>query len=423
VVKKIYIHRKIERVLGKLIQQFPAVVVTGPRQSGKSTLLKEIFSKTYTYLSFDDPVIRQRAILDPRFFLESVPDKIIIDEIQYVPQILSYVKMLIDKDRQRYGRFIFTGSQQFNMIKNLGDTLAGRIGIAELLPFCVEEKRDALKNKKQFQGAQGYFVHACLRGSFPEIVVYKNINVDFWYSAYLQTYLERDVRTIYNIGNLRDFQRFMQLLAARCSQILNLSSFSSELGIAVNTIKRWISVLEASRIIYLLMPYYRNLGKRIAKSPKLYFLDCGVVCYLLSLKDRDYLLKGPMTGALFENFCVQETIKNVFNRGIREGLFYLRTHNGLEIDMVIERNGQLFPVEFKFTKTPNQSMAEQIKRFRKLFSKLPIMPGRIISLSSESMPLTRDVSVQGIDDYLAWLSDYWGATKTGSQKRGQIYFS
>ncbi|MDP3732852.1 MAG: ATP-binding protein [Candidatus Omnitrophota bacterium] len=404
--RKIYIHRVIEQILGKLVRQFPAIVVTGPRQSGKSTLLKEVFSKSHTYFSFDDPVVRERAVSDPRFFLESAGNKVIIDEIQYVPQLLSYVKMLIDKERQRRGRFIFTGSQQFNMIKNLGDTLAGRIGIAELLPFCVEEKKAAIKGKAKFSGAQEYFVHACLKGSFSETVVYKNINVDFWYSAYLQTYLERDVRTIYNIGNLRDFQRFMQLLAARCSQILNLSSLSSELGIAVNTIKRWLSVLEANRIIYLLMPYSQNLGKRITKSPKVYFLDCGLACYLLSLRDRDYLLKGPMSGALFENFCVQETIKYIFNRGVRARLFYLRTHNGLEVDMLIEKNRQLFPIEFKLSKTPSQSMAEPIKRFIKLFSKLPIMPGRIISLNNESMPLARGVSLESMDDYFSWLSTF-----------------
>ncbi len=237
--KKKYIHRQIEHVLTKLVKQFPAVVVTGPRQSGKSTLLKEMFSSTHTYLSFDDPIIRESAISDPKFFLEGAAEKVIIDEIQYVPQLLSYLKILIDKDRYKRGRFILTGSQQFTMIKNLGDTLAGRVGIIELLPFCVEEKKDARGIKKWFNSQEGYFVHSCLQGSFPEIVVYKDIDVDFWYSSYLQTYLERDVRTIYNIGNLRDFQRFIQLLATRCTQVLTLNSFSSELGIAVNTIKRW----------------------------------------------------------------------------------------------------------------------------------------------------------------------------------------
>ncbi len=401
--KKIYIHRQIEPILKKLTTQFPAVAVTGPRQSGKSTLLKETFAKTYSYLSFDDPVVRERAISDPKFFLENTSEKVIIDEIQYVPQLLSYVKMLIDKDRQKRGRFIFTGSQQFNMIKNLGDTLAGRIGILDLLPFCIDEKKNVLRNAEGFSNTEGYFIHACLRGSFPETVIYKNIDADFWYSGYLQTYLERDIRTIYNIGNLREFQRFMQLLAARTSQILNLSSISSDLGVAVNTIKRWISILEASRIIYLLMPYYENMGKRITKNPKVYFLDCGLACYLLSLKEAGYLLNGPMAGALFENFCMQETIKYIFNRGIRPNLFYLRTHNGLEVDLIIERNRRLFPVEFKLSKTPDQFMGEQIRRFKRLFHELQIMPGRIISLCGENIPLSPDVSVQKVDDYLDWV--------------------
>jgi len=270
-VKKIYIHREIEAILKKVVNQFPALVVTGPRQSGKSTLLKELFSKDYAYISFDDPVTRERAISDPEFFLDSLEEKVIIDEIQYVPQLLSYVKIRIDRNRQKRGNFIFTGSQQFNMIKNLGDTLAGRIAIMELLPFSLKEKEKVFKKKDKFVTAQKYITHSCLRGSFPEIVVYDDIDVELWYSSYEQTYLERDVRTFYNIGNLRDFQRFMQILAARCSQVLNLSSLSSALGVAVNTIKKWISILEATRIIYLLKPYYQNLGKRITKSPKLYF--------------------------------------------------------------------------------------------------------------------------------------------------------
>lgn len=407
--KKIYIHREIEGILKKVVNQFPALVVTGPRQSGKSTLLKELFSKDYAYISFDDPVTRERAISDPEFFLDSLEEKVIIDEIQYVPQLLSYVKLRIDRKRQKRGNFIFTGSQQFNMIKNLGDTLAGRIAIMELLPFSLKEKEKVFKKKDKFVTAQKYFTHSCLRGSFPEIVVYDYIDAELWYSSYEQTYLERDVRTFYNIGNLRDFQRFIQILAARCSQVLNLSSLSSALGVAVNTIKKWISILEATRIIYLLKPYYQNLGKRITKSPKLYFLDNGLLCYLLSLKDRDYLLKGPMAGALFENFCVQETIKTIFNQGKTPKLYYIRTHNGLEIDMLIEKKGQLFPVEYKLTKTPTLDMGKSIKRFRKLFSRVKIMPGRIISMSDKNIPLARDLSVQSIDDYLKWMRKIHGA--------------
>lgn len=403
--KKIYIHREIETILRKVVNQFPSLVVTGPRQSGKSTLLKKLFSKDYAYVSFDDPVTRERAASDPEFFLDNIKEKVIIDELQYVPQLLSYVKLRIDRERQKRGSFIFTGSQQFNMIKNLGDTLAGRVAIMELLPFSLREKKKVFKKKGRFNTAQEYFTHSCLRGSFPEIVVYKDIDEELWYSSYVRTYIERDVRTLYNIGNLRDFQRFMQLLAARCSQILNLSSLSSELGVAVNTIKRWISILEASRIIYILKPYYSNLGKRITKSPKVYFLDNGILCYLLSLKDKDYLLRGPMAGALFENFCVQEAVKTIFNQGKTPNLYYIRTHNGLEIDMLIEKSGSLFPIEFKLTKTPTLDMGKPIKRFRKLFERLRIMPARIISMSDNNIPLARDLSVQTIDDYLDWIKE------------------
>lgn len=404
--RKLYVKRTLEIVLQKLIKQFPAIVLTGPRQSGKSTMLKELFSKTHDYLSFDDPVVLDQAISDPKFFLENTGKKIIIDEIQHAPQILSYVKILIDKDRNKYGRFIFTGSQQFTMIKNLGETLAGRIGVIELLPFCVEEKIEARKGAATTFDTKKCFADACLTGSFPEVVMHKKMNVNFWYGAYQKTFLERDVHAIYNIGNLRDFQRFMQLLAARVSQILNLSSLSSDLGVAVNTIKRWLSVLEASRIIYLLPPYYENLGKRITKNPKVYFLDCGILCYLLSISDENYLLKGPMAGALFENFCIQETVKYIFNRVINARLFYVRTHNALEVDILIEKDRKLFPIEVKLTRTPGVGMAGSIKRFKELFYQLPVMQGKIVSFSNESFPLTRDVYCQSVSDYLSWLKKF-----------------
>ncbi|MDP2924103.1 MAG: DUF4143 domain-containing protein [Candidatus Omnitrophota bacterium] len=216
----------------------------------------------------------------------------------------------------------------------------------------------------------------------------------------MQTYLERDVRTVYNIGSLREFQKFLQILAARCAQILNLSSISNELGTSVNTIKKWLSILEASYLIYLLPPYYRNLGKRIAKNPKLYFLDCGLVCYLTGIRDKKHLLNGPLAGQLFENYVIQETVKAYFNEAQMPRISYLRTHNDLEIDLIIEKNMQLFPLEIKLSKSPNINMAKPIERFKKVFSKLKIMPGRIICLSDEDVSLTRDVSVQSLDGYL-----------------------
>lgn len=404
IMNKIYIHREIESALKRSVKQFPAIAVTGPRQSGKSTLLREIFSKTHNYVTFDDPINREQALSDPKLFLENAGQKAIIDEIQYAPQILSYIKIMIDNKRHEKGRFIFTGSQQFILIKNLGDSLAGRIALFDLLPFDINEKRRVSGMGRVLDTSSKCFVHSCLFGSFPEVAVSRDIDVNTWYSAYLQTYLERDVRTTYNIGKLRDFQLFIQLLAARCSQILNLTSFSNDLGIGVNTIKRWISILEASRIIYLLPPYYQNFGKRLTKSPKIYFLDCGLVCYLVGIKSRELLLKGPMAGQLFENFYIQETVKHFFNKGARPRLYYIRSHNKLEIDLMIEHsNMNVSLIKIKFSKTPRTAMASNINKFKKNFPKLKIRDSKILSLSDGTIQLVDGVSFQGLDDYLACL--------------------
>ena len=391
-----YIIRQIEPKMKQMLHSFPSIAVTGPRQSGKSTLLINTL-KSYNYVTLDDPLTREQAISDPGFFLDSAGARAIIDEIQYAPQLLSYIKIKIDKHRERKGVYVFTGSQQFNMIKDLGDTLAGRIGLLDLLPFSVNEK----KKRARLGNTLDYFVHAALTGSYPELVVDKRVDIQSWYGAYIQTYLERDIRSIYNIGSLRDFQRFMRLLAGRCAQVLNLSDFAKDLGVSVPTIKNWISILEASRIIYLLPPYYNNMGKRVIKAPKLYFLDIGIVCYLTGIRDRHHLLQGPMAGALFENFCIQETIKQFFNRGLIPQLYYLRTSNDLEVDLLIEGPARsLLPVEFKLNKTPALQMGANISRFKKLFSPLNIQMGLIVSLTDKHIPLSREITAVTFDDYM-----------------------
>jgi len=391
-----YIHRHIESTVKKLITSFPSLAITGPRQSGKSTLLIHTLPN-YHYVTLDDPLTREQALSDPLFLLDSMGDRAIIDEIQLAPQLLSHVKIKIDSNRKKKGRFVFTGSQQFTMIKNLGDSLAGRIVLLDLLPFSVAEKKTALS----LPGTLECFIHACLRGSYPEPVIDNSIDIAAWYGSYVQTYLERDIRSLYNIGNLRDFQRFLQLIAGRCAQILNLSSFAKELGVSVPTLKNWLSILEASRIVYLLPPYYNNMGKRVTKAPKLYFLDCGLVCYLTGIKDKDHLIKGPMSGALFENFCIQETVKHFFNKGERAPLYYLRTNNGLEIDLLIEQAFKtLVPVEIKLQKTPHVSMGSNIVRFKEIFSDLVVTEGIIISLTDKSTSLQAGVSAIPFDDYL-----------------------
>lgn len=398
-----YINRDIENVIIKAFKGFPAVVVTGPRQSGKSTILKKIFAKTHKYITFDDPLIRERAISDPKLFINTMGEYVIYDEIQYVPQLISYIKMEIDRKRNVNGRFIITGSQQFNLIKNLGDSLAGRVAIFELLPFSYNEIKKIKSLKKVTSKTKDIFVHSCLRGSYPQINVRKSIDVNQWFSGYFQTYLERDIKNIYDIGSLRDFQRFMQLLASRCSQLLSLSALSADLGIAVNTVKRWISILEACRIIYLLNPYYNNLGKRITKSPKVYFIDSGIVCYLTGITNENILLNGPLSGPLFENYCIQETVKQIINNNKNYRLYYMRTHNNMEIDLIVTKGMDLFPCEIKLSMTLGLKDARNIIRMKKTFCDLNIKTGRIISLADETYEINKDVSTIKFSEYIKWL--------------------
>jgi len=398
-----YVHRALEPHLTELVKQFPAVAVTGPRQCGKSTLLKAMFSATHRYVTFDDPLTREQALADPKLFLETAGEQVILDEIQYVPELLSYVKLAIDADRHRVGRFLLTGSQQFAMIKHLGDSLAGRIALLELLPFHVEEQQRIARLRRALASPLEAFVHACIVGSYPEVSLQPRLDRQAWYGSYVRTYLERDVRTIYNIGDLRAFQQFLQLLASRTAQLLNLTALSRELGIGVNTVKRWLSILEASRMLYLLPPYYRNFGKRITKAPKVYFLDCGLVCYLTGIRHRAHLLHGPMAGALFETYCIQETVKTCFFHGMPLRLYYVRSHNGVEVDLLIEHNAQLFPYEIKLTKTPRLAMADSIRRFKALFPKLPVRAGGMLCLAEERAPLSKDVRIQPLAEYWQWL--------------------
>lgn len=395
----IYIPRDIEARLARLLASAPCLAVTGPRQAGKSTLLKHCLPD-YRYVTMDDPFFREQAHADPLLFLDSLGERAIIDEIQLAPGLPSYVKIRVDERRAIKGRYVFTGSQQFGLIKNLSDSLAGRIALLELLPMSVAEKRRHLT----LPDTVGLFRHAALHGSYPELVVDENVDLSSWYASYLQTYLERDIRTVFNIGDLRDFQRFVRLLAARCGQQLNMSDFSRDLGISVPTVKSWLSILEASRVVYLLAPYYTNLGKRITKAPKIYFLDIGLACSLAGVRDEAHLFNGPMAGHLFENFCLQETVKFFLGRGEQPPLYYLRTGNGLEVDLLVEPSaGVLIPVEIKLTKTPTPQLARTLAAFRDSFAQLNPASGLLLSLTEQSRPLTRAVAAVTLDDYFARL--------------------
>jgi len=391
-----YIRREIESVLLEAISQFPAVAVTGSRQSGKSTLLRQVLS-SWSYVTLDDPLVRQQAIRDPQMLLDTVGEPLIIDEFQYAPDLLHYLKMRIDQDRALKGRFVLTGSQQFQATKGLSESLAGRIALLELTPFSLFE----IQHSISFPDSCDLFVTNSLRGMYPELVADQTMDASLWCASYLQTYIDRDIRALYDIGNLRDFERVLQLLAAHCSQQLNLSSISRDVGVAVNTVKKWVSILESCGMIYLLPAYSRNLGLRVVKAPKVYFVDSGLVCYLTGLRDRKHLMEGPMAGALFENLCVQEALKSSLSSGRVPRMSYLRTQNGLEIDLIIESaNGTLIPFEFKLSRTPKISMTQPLERFVTELEPDSSRAGALVCLTEADIQLTRNVHAMSLNRFV-----------------------
>ena len=398
-----YVPRAIEPVLREVVAQFPAVALTGPRQTGKTTLLKQLFPG-HAYLTLDDPLTLQRAVEDPELLLQTAGEPLVIDEIQQAPSLLPLLKLRIDADRSRRGRFILTGSQQFGLMRNLSESLAGRVAILELSAFGLPELWSA--GASPFAGTSAWeaFELAGLRGLFPEPALLPwgdgPRGSKRWYAAFVQTYLERDIRGIHDIGSLREFGRFLQLLAARCAQQLNFSALATDVGVSANTIKRWVSVLEASRMVFLLPPFHRNLGQRVVKSPKVYFTDIGLVCYLTGISDAAQLLQGPTAGPLFENLCIQEAVKACLGTGERPRFSYLRISGGLEVDLLVEAGDRLQPFEFKLNASPRTSMARALDRFQESFAALSPQPGCLVSLSDRRDALTRQTTLLPFVDFL-----------------------
>jgi uncharacterized protein len=347
-----YIHRQLEEILNKYLTLFPAVAITGPRQSGKSTMLKECLKDKYQYVTFDRIKNIEDFSSDPQSFIEKYSNKVIFDEVQRVPQLFNYIKLMIDEDRQNYGKFILTGSSQFSMVKGITETLAGRIGSISLLPFQYLEIPDEQKKEQ------------ILLGSYPEIVARKYNGAFEWYESYIQNYIERDVRNIGNIGNLRDFKKFINLLAAKTSQEFNASSYAGDIGVNYKTIQSWLSILEASYIVFTIEPYFHNLGKRIVKRPKVYFWDTGLVCYLTGIRTKELLGKGPLCGPVFENYLITEIYKSIKHLNKDNKLFYYRSNLGSESDLIIEdrANKKIVFTEIKNNKTARPVMVENIKK-------------------------------------------------------------
>ena len=382
--------RTLQPHLQEMAKVFPIIAVTGPRQSGKTTLSRAAFPN-HNYINLETPDIRRAAIDDPRLFLKYYGRHgVIIDEAQKVPEIFSYLQEIVDEKKQM-GEYILTGSHNFLLMENISQSLAGRVSIHHLLPFSINELPDACRQSQKLD-------QLLYTGMYPAIYD-RNISPENYYPSYLQTYLERDVRSLKNIADLHLFQRFLRLCAGRVGQLLNLSAIGNELGIDAKTVRSWLSVLEASFIVFFLSPYHRNYNKRIVKHPKLYFHDTGLACALLGLTDTQQIANHYLRGALFENFIIGEFLKQQLHHGRWPDIFFWRDNTGNEIDLLIEGGNQLTAVEIKSGTTINESFFKNLIKFQKYAGVGPenccLVYGGIDSLPR------RHAQVHGWRDFLA----------------------
>jgi predicted AAA+ superfamily ATPase len=389
-----YLKRLIEKTLKEAIESFPAVFIGGPRRSGKTTLTKS-FLKGYHYVLLDEIDIRSLAIDDPRSFLEKYPPPVIIDEIQNAPDLLFHIKASIEHNKKP-GQWVLTGSQQWALIKGISETLAGRIAILHLYPFSLEEMQKTTRNYlSETDVFIKYLFHAkrlpvrfvslgkwILGGGYPEVVLNRKVSRKLWFSSYLQTYVDRDVRGYIKQSNLHDFERFVKLLAARTAQELNCSTLSRDIGVSVPTIKSWLTLLEASGLIFFLMPYHKNFGKRIIKAPKCYFIDTGIVSYLVGLQSEQHALEGPMAGALFETACIAQFYKRFSAFLDPCSLYYYRSTDGLEVDLLIETGKTIYPVEMKLSSTIDYGRVSSLIKWLEI-SRIKDVRGLVVSTSKE----------------------------------------
>lgn len=368
-----YIKRNCESVIKKQEKMFKAILVTGARQVGKTTMLKNI-KPEINYVTLDDMILNQSAIEDPNLFLKSNKPPIIIDEIQYAPNLLRNIKIVVDNSKEK-ALFYLTGSQQFNLMKDVSESLAGRVGIVNLLGLSLREIKEIefnkpfiptneyLEERKKFDKEVTYdeiwdIIH---KGSMP-VMYEEESDFEMYYATYVSTYIERDVRNLTQVGDTLSFLKFMTALASRIGQLLNLNSIATEVGISIPTAQRWLSILVSSNIVYILEPYYNNIMKRAIKTPKIYFLDTGLAAYLTKWKTKDVLETGSMSGNFFENYVIVEIIKSYYNSGeLRPPIYYYRDKEKREIDLIIEQNGKLYPIEIKKSANPSKDMIDNFK--------------------------------------------------------------
>lgn len=361
------IARDVEEAFRGLLRGFPVVTLTGPRQSGKTTLARVIFAGR-PYISLEDPDVRRMALEDPRAFLAGLPDGAVLDEVQRTPELLSYLQARVDADG-RMGLFLLTGSQQFGLMSGITQSLAGRSAFIELLPFSLNELGRAGISPPSLD-------EMLLAGGYPPLYD-RSLLPKAWFPAYVTAYVERDVRQILKVQDLEVFQRFVRLCAGRSGQILNLASLATDCGITHNTAKAWISVLEASYVLFLLRPHHENFSKRLIKSPKLYFYDTGLLCWLLGIQNAGQLASHPLRGSIFETFVVSELVKSRLNRGERAAFSFWRDSNGNEIDVVADVGTDMMPIEIKAGQTINWDFFAGLERWTALAGERAVSPALI----------------------------------------------
>ncbi|MDP2230719.1 ATP-binding protein [Methylotenera sp.] len=358
------IKRQAETVLLDLAEGYPILAITGPRQAGKTTLAQSTFPDK-RYVSLEDLDEREFADQDPRGFLARFPDGAILDEAQRCPNLFSYLQTRVDAEK-RMGLFVLTGSQQFGLMSNITQTLAGRVGLIQLLPFSLQELQAANVPVLSLDDV-------LWRGMYPPIYD-RNLAPEKWFANYVMTYIERDVRQVVEVQNLSLFQRFIKMCAARVGQLLNMSSLATDCGVSHNTIRSWLSVLETGYVVFLLQPHHQNFGKRLVKSPKLYFHDTGLAAFLLGIRDAEHLSIHSARGALFENLVVSELLKQRYNQGLASNLYFWRNNTGDEVDVVIEQGEKLMPMEIKSGQTFNADFLTGISKWMKIAGNAALTP-------------------------------------------------